>query len=79
MKTSNTVMIDNYFVLMRGLSNEFKIKLIAKLSNSMLEESTENERLVDKFYGAFVSKKSAEELIDEIKVSRSFNRKIETF
>ena len=45
----------------------------------MLEESAENERLVDKFYGAFVSKKSADELIDEIKVSRSFNRTIETF
>lgn len=72
-------MIDNYFGLMRGLSTEYKIKLIAKLSNSIVEEVTKKEHLVDKYYGAFKSEKSAEEIISEIRDSRTFNRSIESF
>jgi len=74
---SNTLLIDNYYGLLSGLSKENKIKLIAKLSDSIVEEATENENLVDKFFGAFESEKSAEELIKEIRDSRTFNRTIE--
>ena len=76
---ASTVVIDNYFGLLRGLSTDYKIKLIAKLSNSIVEEVAENENLVDRFYGAFKSKKSAEEIITEIRESRTFNRTIESF
>jgi len=76
---SNTVLIDNYYGLLSSLSKENKIKLIAKLSDSIVEEATENENLVDKFFGAFKSEKSAEELIKEIRDSRTFNRTIEAF
>ena len=76
---SNTVLIDNYYGLLRSLSKENKIKLIAKLSDSIIEETTENENLIDKFFGAFKSEKSAEELIKEIRDSRTFNRTIEAF
>ena len=70
---SNTILIDNYYGLLSSLSKENKIRLIAKLSNSILEESAENENVVDKFFGAFKSEKSAEELIMEIRESRIFN------
>jgi len=70
---SNTVLIDNYYGLLSSLSKENKIRLIAKLSNSILEETTENENVVDYFFGAFKSEKSAEELIKEIRESRVFN------
>jgi len=76
---SNTVLIDNYYGLLSSLSKENKIRLIAKLSNSIIEESTENENVVDNFFGAFKSEKSAEELIKEIRESRIFNRTIEAF
>ena len=76
---SNTVLIDNYYGLLSSLSKENKIKLIAKLSDSIIEEATENENLIDKFFGAFISEKSAEELIKEIRDSRTFNRTIEAF
>ena len=76
---ASSIIIDNYFGLLRGLSTEYKIKLIAKLSNSIVEEVKENESLVDKFYGAFKSKKNAEEIILEIRESRTFNRTIESF
>ncbi len=72
-------MIDNYYGLMRGLSNDFKIKIIAKLSNSIVNETTENKRLADKFYGAFKSNKNAEEIIADITESRTFKRSNEPF
>jgi len=79
MKSTNAVMIDNYFGLMRGLSKEHKIKIIAKLSNSIVDEVAESDRLVDKFYGAFKTDKTAEDIITEIRKSRTFNRTIKAF
>lgn len=76
---ANTIMIDNYFGLLRSLSKENKLKLIAKLSNSIIEDVSENENVVDRFFGAFKSDKSAEEIIKEIRDSRTFNRTIEAF
>ena len=80
MKTNtNAVLIDNYFGLLRSLSSENKLKLIAKLSSSIINEDTDNEDIIDMFFGAFKSEKSAEELIKEIRESRTFNRTIEAF
>ncbi len=76
---TNAVLIDNYFGLLRSLSSENKLKLIAKLSNSIINEDTDNEDIIDMFFGAFKSEKSAEELIKEIRESRTFNRTIEAF
>jgi hypothetical protein len=72
-------MIENYYGLLRSLSKENKLKLIAKLSNSMIEEVVEDETLIDRFFGAFKSDKSAEDIIQEIRESRTFNRTIEAF
>ncbi len=80
MKTSaSTSLIDNYFGLLNGLSKENKLRLIAKLSTSVADEVVENENIVDKFFGAFKSDKSAEDIIREIKESRNFNRSVEAF
>jgi len=80
MKTnSNTILIDNYFGLLNGLSKENKLRLIAKLSNSVADEVIKNDNVVDKYFGAFKSDKSAEDIIAEIKESRYFNRSLETF
>jgi predicted metal-binding transcription factor (methanogenesis marker protein 9) len=77
---ANKIMVDDYYGLLRNLSKETKIKLIAKLSNSIIEDNTsENENVVDNFFGAFKSNKSAEEIIKEIRESRTFNRTIEVF
>jgi hypothetical protein len=76
---TNTTLVDNYFRLLNSLSRENKIKLIAKLSNSIIDVLPENENAIDKFFGAFKSEKSAEEIIKEIRDSRTFNRTIEAF
>lgn len=80
MKSNTSAMlIDNFYGLLSSLSRENKIKLIAKLSNSIVDEVSENENVVDKFFGAFKSEKSAEEIINEIHESRTFDREIEAF
>jgi len=71
---ASTTLIDNYFGLLSGLSRENKIKLIARLSNSIVDEVSEKENVVDRFFGAFKSDKSAEEIIKDISESRTFNR-----
>lgn len=68
-------MADNYFVLLNGLSKENKLRLIAKLSNSMVK----NEDRIDKYFGAFISDKSAQKIIKELRESRNFNRSVEAF
>jgi predicted metal-binding transcription factor (methanogenesis marker protein 9) len=74
---SSTLLIDNFFNLISSLSRENKIKLIAKLSNSIVDNSPKDENAVDQFFGAFKSEKSAEEIINEIRESRKFDRKLE--
>jgi len=78
METNNAIFIDNYFGLLRGLNREDKILLMAKLSDSIVKE-TPKEDVVDKFFGAFDTEKSAEEMIEEIRKSRVFTRTIESF
>jgi len=72
-------MADNYFGLLNSLSKENKLRLIAKLSNSMAYEVVKNEDRIDKYFGAFISDKSAQEIIKELKESRNFNRSVEAF
>lgn len=80
MKSSeSTLLIDNYLGLLNGLSKENKLRIISRLSNSMANEVESNESVVDKFFGAFESDKSAEEIIQEIRENRIFNRSIEAF
>lgn len=74
---TNSILLDSYFGLLNGLDRENKIKLIAKLSNSIIEEKHNKNDIIDMFFGAFESEKSAKEIIKEIKDSRKFSRTIE--
>jgi hypothetical protein len=71
---NNSVMLDNYFGLLKGLSRENKIKLAAGLINDVAEDTGEKPNVINRFFGAFQSDKSAEEMIDEIRESRNFSQ-----
>jgi hypothetical protein len=78
----NTVFLDNYFGLIKGLTREQKIQLAAKLTHEIAEttdEHTHDMDLVDKFCGAWKSEKDADEIIAEIRAARNFTRTIEGF
>jgi hypothetical protein len=71
----DTVAMDNCLNLLNGMSKENKLKVLVMLINEIDKE----ENVVDRFFGAFKSDKSAEEIIAEIRSSRNFSRIIESF
>lgn len=74
-------LIDSYWGLLKNLSADVKLKLIAKLSDSLVKEGDENQSsdVAEQFYGAWKDDKTAEELIKEVRDSRILGtRRIET-
>ncbi len=72
-------LIESYFGMLKNLSSENKLKLIEKLSQSIKTSYPQKNNSLKPSTGSFVSEKSAEELINEIKGARTFNRNIEEF
>ncbi len=72
---TNTIFIDNYIGLIDNLEPKYKLEIIEKISRSLRYKKTKQKSA----FGAFVSNKSAEELIVDIQSSRIFNRQIEAF
>jgi hypothetical protein len=70
-------LIDNYLQLLKNLSLESKVELIKKLSDSLKGSKKTKGKSTKSLYGAFISKKSADEIIATLKSSRNFNRSIE--
>lgn len=80
MRTSeiNTTIIDGYVELLDNLSTSNKLDLISKLTTSIKTDLTNKKSSFKKAFGAFESKKTAEEIIDEIRSSRVSTREIES-
>jgi len=79
MKTfENTAYLDNYYNLFHLLNREDKIKIMARLSLSIVENHDKETNAVEHFFGAFQSDDTAEEIIANIRESRNFNRVVES-
>jgi len=73
---------DNYWNLLKYLSNDVKIELIAKLSNSLVHKPKKRSVSASRFYGMWSDadfKMSSDELSAEIKAGRKFKDDIEAF
>jgi hypothetical protein len=70
-------LIDNYIGLLNNLSPDKKLELISRLSESLKEPKKSTNRTIGNLFGAFISKKSADEIITELKNSRNFKHKTE--
>jgi hypothetical protein len=68
-----------YFDLLSNLNDNSKLELIAHLSSSILKNRNNKSRSFDSLFGAWKSKETAEEIINNIKKSRVSNREIESF
>lgn len=81
MKTTeiNSTLIDGYLKLLDNLSLGNKLDLISKLILSAKTDITPRKKSFYKAYGAWVSKKTADEIIRDIRESRTYNRQIEKF
>ncbi len=70
----NTTLVNSYFELFRRLSSRGKEELISKLTKSMKFEKSEQSESFFSTFGAFQDEKSADEIIRDIKESRTFIR-----
>ena len=73
---------DNYWNLLKNLSNDVKIELIAKLSSSLVRKTKEQPISASRFYGVWSDsdfKMSSDELVAEIKKGRKFKNDVDAF
>ena len=75
----NTTIVEGYVGLLDNLSTNNKLDLISKLTASIKTDLTNKKSSFKKAFGAFESKKSAEEIIEDIRSSRVSTRQIESF
>ncbi len=75
-KNINTA--DYFFGLLSNLNSDSKLELISRLSNSLKNQSSTKEISLRKLFGSFKSKQTADQLIEDIRKSRNFSRKIES-
>lgn len=78
----NAVIVNSYLGRLQRLNRETKINLVAGLIGDIAKEpgkEKNKKNVVNRFFGAFQSDKSAEEMINEIRESRCFNRETESF
>jgi len=75
----NTTLIEGYLRLLNNLSPGNKRDLISRLRLSVKNDTADSKTLFFEAYGAWESNQSADDLIIEIRKSRTLNRQIETF
>ena len=75
--TSSSNIADYYFGFLKNLQHDSKLDLISKLSESLKTSESINEIPFESLFGSYKSEQSAEEIINDIRNSRNFNRKIE--
>jgi hypothetical protein len=72
-----TKIINGYLGLLKNLSPASKLDLISKLTQSVKSDIRSQNNNLKKAFGAWDQEESADELVDTIRSSRLFNRKIE--
>ena len=75
----NTTLIEGYLRLLDNLSPSNKLDLISKLTLSVKTDITDRKNSFYKAFGAWESNQTADEIICDIRNSRTLNRQIEQF
>ena len=73
----NTTLIDGYLRLLGNLSPSNKLDLISKLTLSVKTDISDKSNTFYKAFGAWESKHTADEMISDVRGSRTFKRQIE--
>lgn len=71
----NTEMIDSYFSLLKSLSPNNKLELIAKLSKSMKTTKKAKDNSWKSLFGSLKLDQSADDFVEELKADIKFSRK----
>ena len=76
---AETQIINGYWGLLSNLNPSIKLKLIERLSKSIDKDIQKKSDQFEKSFGAWIDSRDSDEIIMDIKNSRTFNRQIETF
>jgi len=76
---ADTQILNNYWGLLNNLTPSLKLKLIERLSRSINKDIPFKNDRFEKAFGAWVDSRDSDEIILDIRNSRTFNRKIESF
>ena len=79
MSSQHISLADYYFRFLKNLNSDSKLDLIAKLSQSLKSNDETSEVSLQSLFGAYESEETADEIIEQLRGSRVFNRNIETF
>jgi len=77
-ETQNINIADYYFGFLKNLKHDNKLDLISKLSESLKTSEKKEDISLQSLFGAYKSNETAEEIIAELRASRTSNRNIET-
>ena len=76
---AETQILNGYWELLNTLTPNLKLKLIERLSKSINIDPSNNNDVFEKSFGAWIDSRDSDEIIAEIRDSRTFNRQIESF
>lgn len=72
----NTSLVDSYYMLLKSLSPNNKLELIARLSKSMkTTKKTKEDTSWEALFGSWELDQPADEFVEELKKDRNFSRK----
>jgi hypothetical protein len=73
----DTQVTNTYWNLLKGLSSEIKLELIARLSSSLIKRNEEESSAhwTDSFAGKWQDERTVDEMMEDIRHSRSFTRR----
>ena len=77
MKTSNSRLLNSYWGSIESLHTSWKLDLIEKLTQSIRQNLQQDSNTMKNAFGAWASDRSAEQIILELRNSRSTNRQID--
>lgn len=77
MKTAdiNTNLVETYYTLLKSLSPDNKLELIARLSKSMKTTKKTKDDSWKSLFGSWDIDQSADDFVEELKKDRKFSRK----
>lgn len=75
MKTADTSLINSYFSLLKSLSSNAKLELIAKLSQSMKTTGKAKDKSWKSLFGALELEIPIDKFVNDLKKDRNFTRK----
>jgi hypothetical protein len=77
--SQNISIAEFYIGFLNNLNSSSKLDLISKLSQSLKDTENKQATTLQSLFGAYKSEETAEDIIEELRASRIFNRKTETF